>query len=113
MVESKAISARVLIRGVAAAWRRQYPRDFERIHERLCAIDVETATAADVEAIIGNRSWTIVPRCHGCGLGAELVVEVGEEPDYESSTATLCESCLRDALATLEALRASEGAQRG
>jgi len=116
MAETRAVSTRTLIRTVAARWRQQYSLGtedrFERTYKRLCALDFETATAADVRAIIGNDSWTTM-RCDGCDFTVNLAVSVGAEPDYESSTALLCESCLRRALAALEALRASETGRDG
>ena len=41
-------------------------------------------------------------RCHECGAsGLPAAVVVGEPPDYESSTATLCRACIVAALALL------------
>lgn len=45
-----------------------------------------------------GRTW---PTCHGCGRSVAAVARVGEEPDYESSTARLCRDCLLAALALL------------
>jgi hypothetical protein len=59
--------------------------------------------ADEVDRIIGNRTWTEVPKCHECGTeGHVAVVQVGEEPDYESHTACLCMTCAQKAV---EALR--------
>lgn len=103
------ITSRDLIRGVAATWRAQYYHDAaqlwsfvaggsaQTIYDQLCVLDVETATHADVAAIIGNGSWTRV-WCNGCETNVEVAVEVGAPPDYESSTATLCPSCLAAAV---------------
>jgi hypothetical protein len=55
-----------------------------------------------VDRIIGNKSWTAVPKCHECGTeDHDAVVEVGEEPDYESNTACLCLACAQKAVDTL------------
>lgn len=54
-----------------------------------------------------NRGWAksvVDTKCHGCDAMVARAVIVGEAEDYESSTATLCESCLVEAL---EALRAA------
>lgn len=39
--------------------------------------------------------------CANCEREVDAVVELGEEPDYESSTARVCEACLVAALAAL------------
>lgn len=60
------------------------------------------ATADQVAEIIGNRPWTDL-RCHECGTyGHHAVVEVGDPPDYESCTASLCLPCARKAVEMLE-----------
>ncbi len=43
-------------------------------------------------------TWTSVPACNECGESKDAVVRVGEEPDYESSTAFVCRDCLSEAL---------------
>lgn len=55
------------IRAVAERWLNQYPVDGERtlrshrtILAKLQAMNPETATSAEVEAVIGNESWTTV-----------------------------------------------------
>jgi hypothetical protein len=52
-----------------------------------------------VDRVIGNGSWTDTPTCSECGrAGLPAVVQVGEEPDYDSRTAWLCGDCLRRAI---------------
>lgn len=54
----------------------------------------------DVDAVIGNRSWTEVPECDGCGaVRQRSVVRVGEPPDYDSSTCYLCKQCVAEVAA--------------
>lgn len=56
----------------------------------------------EVDRLIGNKSWTAVPKCDECGTeNHAVVVEVGEEPDNESRTACLCIGCVQKALALL------------
>jgi hypothetical protein len=100
----KLINERMLIREVAARWRAQYghgnyANDAEKQGKQksLDAIDPETASADDIASIIGNRSWTDVPKCDECNRATLAVVEVGEPPDYESATARLCAECARAA----------------
>lgn len=111
----KLTTQRELIRTVAANWRRAYGPDFSDLHfsrhvdksrhpltkkqimERLDALDGETATAEEVNAIIGNKLWTRLV-CDECGReDADAVLVVGEEPDYDSCTASLCRSCVQQA----------------
>jgi hypothetical protein len=49
----------------------------------------------EVDRIIGNTSWTYTHHCSQCGQQSEVVIEVGQEPDYESATAWLCVPCVR------------------
>jgi hypothetical protein len=94
-------TTRTQIRGVAAAWHRQYanPSDHHAaIGRRLDALDKETATAEDVKAIIGNGSWTRLA-CDECEQEVDAVVEIGASPDdeYEGGR-DLCRECARAAL---------------
>lgn len=101
---------RNLIRVIAARWRNQYapfthdaPLFSERngyrtgltkkaISEKLDALDPETASVEDVANIIGNDSWTRLT-CDQCGKDTDAVLNVGQEPDIESHTASLCKEC--------------------
>lgn len=56
-----------------------------------------------VDEVIGNNTWTAC-RCDECELYVEEVIVLGEEPDYESSTASVCKECLIKALKTLKDL---------
>lgn len=103
----KSCTEREQVKTVAQRWRNasRYIRasaNRQAIQQALDALDVETATAADVAAIIGNNSWVAPSECHECGAETWNAVECGQEPDYESCTATLCENCLRAALKLLE-----------
>lgn len=95
----KLILLRDVIRGVPDRWDHQYARwdddsDKKKIGRNLRALDLETATRDDIAKVIGNSSWTTI-KCDDCGTpDLDVAVEVGQEPDYESSTATLCKRCL-------------------
>lgn len=99
----KLINERVLIRDVAARWRSSYRDDRLNdsglsIGKALAELDPETATAEQVNSIIGNRSWTIPDPCSECGnQAAKTVIQLGQEPDYESCTAWICLPCLKKA----------------
>jgi hypothetical protein len=97
----KLLTERVLIREVAQRWTEQYadwPHDKEKqeIGRKLRAMDAETATAADVEKIIGNGSWTRIDHCDEC-RASNLPVAVRLAEDT-SSTADICLPCLRKAV---------------
>jgi hypothetical protein len=105
----KLVTIRSQIRDVAKRWHQQYgpgnpySKDLDKISigKALDRLDTESATADDVAAIIGNRSWAEEKECDECGAKGD-VVEVGEEPDYESRTAMLCYGCVCKALALLQ-----------
>ena len=105
----KLITERTQVCDVAARWANSYPKNGpygrdpqkQAITKALAALDAKTATAADVAAIIGNDSWVGPQKCHECGAVVDVAVQVGEEPDYESSTATLCLACVEKALALM------------
>jgi len=100
----RAIFKSVLIRDVANSWKRQYCPDGEwnygpdkqEIYVKLVEKG-ENISEQDIINIIGNSSWTR-NICDNCCKDAQVVVELGEEPDYESSTASVCEECLTKAL---------------
>ncbi len=92
---------RGLIRQVAAHWKMQYangePARFVGVGDRLAALNGETATESDVAAIIGHPGWTR-NGCDECENESDITVQVGQEPDYESSTANMCVGCLEKAI---------------
>lgn len=101
----KVITERTLIQGVAARWResygyrdKTYGADKQVIAQQLEALDKDKATAAEVKAIIGNDSWTEVGRCHECDSVALTLVQLGQDPDYESRTAEICIPCLKKSI---------------
>jgi hypothetical protein len=100
----KIITERDLIRTVADRWAEQYETGYYSTHKdkqdilaRLRALDKETCSADDVNKIIGNKSWTR-RHCSECREHTNWAIQVGEEPDYESATATLCRSCFDKAV---------------
>lgn len=69
----------------------------EEIYQKLLGVKTED----EVKKAIGNGSWTR-NICNECGLDSDIVVVLGEKPDIESSTASICPNCLRKALALVE-----------
>ena len=113
----KLLTVRDAIRRVADDWYNLYGSSIDSAeqdvgnvyHVGVCAyvepyhklreLDVETATAEDVQRIIGDTAW--IPGCNECGKKSCDVVRVGEEPDYESETAYICLDCAKEALQLL------------
>ncbi len=108
---------RGMIRTVAARWHAQYDNyrsvnpnwSHFGVGAKLDALDVETASRDEVDAVIGNGSWTNLA-CNNCGeRDLPAVVQVGEKADYESATAVLCMDCAQEAVRMLDyALAESE-----
>lgn len=112
----KFTTQRDVIRNVANRWRQQYPqgkaywpRDSEETYTALVALDKETATPEQIAKIIGNESWTRL-RCDECEEDVTALLTVGEEPDYESATASICLSCLEKAASYLPTKKVKEEA---
>jgi hypothetical protein len=89
--------------GVVERWAHQYPvsanygNDKQKILRELKELgDVPSPDA--VNTVIGNESWTKT-ECNQCGAVNALVVRVGQEPNHDSYTASLCKACLEKALA--------------
>jgi NAD-dependent SIR2 family protein deacetylase len=55
-----------------------------------------------VDAVMGNDTWTRVPECDECGAEESAIIQIGEEFDYEIPAASVCEKCLRKAIALIE-----------
>lgn len=118
----KVINERSQIHEVADRWKEQYYHggqwdnndhsDRKLIYQQLASLDRETANAADVAKIIGNSTWVDKQTCDECRKQFECVVQLGGEPDYESSTASICLACLKKAVKLSQSPVRSEGAVR-
>ena len=109
-MEIKIIQRRDLIRGVARKWNFHYRNTSDggkvEIGRNLQALDLETCSPQDVDAIIGNSTWT-ENDCDGCKRDLPMLIHIGPEPDYEVRYLRLCLECLtiaRTALAAVEPL---------
>lgn len=71
----------------------------EDTYNRLMALP-SPLSKQDVDEIIQNTSWTRL-QCDECQREVETIVRLGEEPDYESSTARICPDCLRQAISLI------------
>lgn len=68
----------------------------EETHTKLVALGAHP-NPDDVDSVIGNKSWTACI-CNDCGKYVEAVVQLGQEPDYDSATANICFPCLKKAV---------------
>jgi hypothetical protein len=73
------------------------------VGKELLAMNSQTATAAEVNEIIGNQRWCCPRECDECGAKTWGLVQLGQEPDDESNTAEICGNCLTAALRLLGA----------
>lgn len=101
----KLLNERNQVREVAAKWRSQYgsgsygaDKRVRAVGAELAALDVETASAAEVAEIVGNNVWVRMQTCGECSVETWNIVEIGEVPNYESATAYVCRDCLLAAL---------------
>ena len=99
------INERVKIKEAIARFQKQFGSGSYKADSRgisvgaeLAKLNPETVTKVEVDTLIGTKIWTSVEKCSECGAKDVAVVELGEEPDYESMTAYICGSCLRKAL---------------
>ena len=53
-------------------------------------------TEERVKSILKNSGWTD-NTCDECGKDVLAVVQLGEAPDYESNTASICIDCIKKA----------------
>jgi Pyruvate/2-oxoacid:ferredoxin oxidoreductase delta subunit len=65
-------------------------------YNKVVALDPDTATPEDVEMVL-NPSW-VQCMCYECGCCVDAVVQMGQEPDYESIWVEVCKGCLQRAL---------------
>lgn len=101
-----------LIKNIARNWKQQYwsnsgwnnvvainGKTKEQTYNQLQRL--KNPTEEQITEIIGNSSWT-QNECHQCGRDVLMVVEVGQEPDWESHTARLCIDCIEADLKLLK-----------
>lgn len=96
----KLLTERDLIRSVAKRWRQQYDKLYNGMPmcpfklgmlQDIESLNVETCSAGDVKAVIGNDSWTEL-RCEECGNRVKSVVIAGGS--LGSKSIYLCCECV-------------------
>lgn len=94
----KLITKKDKIKGVFQKWANsyrywKYDDNKQKIGERLRGVTDEK----EITKIIGNDSWTSNV-CNECHNDCNVIIQLGEEPDYESATVHICSGCLEKAL---------------
>ena len=104
----KRTTTRDKIRGVCKRWYNNYHNDDgwksnyqgkgvldkRIVYDKLCRLNLETATAEDVEAIIGNSTWTDI-QCDECRKFTSVGIIMG---DNDWTALVFCEEYLKHAL---------------
>jgi len=98
----KIITRQTKANEAAKRWVAQYgvkePAQLKGIGKKLLELG-DNPNPDEVDKIIGNNSWTAPPDCNECHkTNLSAIIEVGDEPDYDSSTAWLCVNCVEKAL---------------
>lgn len=91
---------------IKGRWMKVLFGDSEQIYKQLAALG-PNPNPDDVDAIIGNNSWTSVRKCCECSERGPVIVQVGEPVGYESHTAYLCSRCLGMAALLAESVEAT------
>ena len=92
------ITKRDQIKTVYGRWAKQYPKgsmgeDKDEITKKLGELNFNTCSSKDIDDIIGNSTWTEL-ECDQCKRSVDLILRLGEAPDYESTTFLICKDCL-------------------
>lgn len=70
---------------------------WERVYDALCAIDLTTATVADLDAIMPHFHHWVQPACQNCEAEVDEVIEFDNEA--QELQTHLCRACLAGAAA--------------
>ena len=107
----KLVYARDMIAEVPARWMKQYAH-YPRDHRFPAASSIGARSVAEIESALRSAGddidaiKAVLPSwcehdCDECGAHHEVLVRLGEEPDYEARWQDLCEACVRGALTLL------------
>ena len=106
----KIITKRDQIKGIIKSFRDAYGESLDKpswVHgktrgdllQELKTLNLDHATDKEIYNIL-DRDWVSL-RCNECGLWGGKVIQLGEEPDYESNTVWVCIDCIKKALKIL------------
>lgn len=96
------ITRQYLANNAAKRWKVQYANSEQIFKNNKISTDIydqliglgPTPNPDDVDKIIGSSSWTQVPNCEQCDKEVGAVIEVGEQPGWDSRTCYLCKECI-------------------
>lgn len=104
MKEQKLIFKRDHLDRIPERWRRQYGKGFylndqskQDIQRRLDGLTIGKFMAEEADEIIGNSSWSAF-NCDMCGEDKDVLMHMGDEPDYEAQWLDCCRECLVKAI---------------
>lgn len=106
----KLITRQVMANNVAKGWSGQYfsqkkgwlkgpIKDPKEVYDRLVELG-DNPNPDDVDKVIGNGTWTSVPRCDECLQRTEAVVRFGADPD--EYLVSVCFDCLTKAVSLVK-----------
>lgn len=112
------VTERDVIRDVRDRWDRQYEKYTNEyrlyggktvgsIRDALSLLDLEHCSVADVTAAIGTDGWA-ANKCDECGEHKQVLVHIGDEPDYDARYQELCVECLRAAIEIAALVKSDE-----
>jgi hypothetical protein len=96
------ITKKTILANLVERYKNQYPKNVQFFDGTFSADllkkleDEKELTEQKANAIL-NDSWTR-NKCHECQQDVDAVVQIGDEPDYESHTANICLPCLLKAV---------------
>ena len=99
-------SQRKEIKSVAYRWRAQYPTDIKTavsestaaVQTKLDALDLNTCSADEIDAIIGTKGWASLFCSVCCEYHSKGIIF----NNHGDSSCNVCRSCLRAALSVLD-----------
>ncbi len=96
------ISKKDKIANICQRWKNQYYKNEKWLYDDKFKIlnelsQADLLTEEKIYEIIGNKSWT-ENICEECEKDCDILIQLGEEPDYESATVCVCKDCLNKAI---------------
>lgn len=94
----KLLTRQTLANMTLARWIEQYPnRQRAKTEDDIRALG-NAPDPNSLDKVIGNNSWTEVPRCDECESYSDAVIRFGDGEEYEDNTVHICIVCLRSAV---------------
>ena len=84
---------------VNGSWRHDDGRD--ETYRALKALDLDSCSESDIEAVIGNGSWTRL-ECDGCEREVDKICFLRSHSQNEYGSCSYCKDCLSGALKAIE-----------